>query len=106
MIGLVGVLVLIILLAIAYFPGVWLGKWWAKKESGAKAVNIFMYLNVIAWIFPMVGFFVSGLTLALGEGLKLSGNKYKIWAYGGMIVSIINAIAGAIMWQDQIEYFL
>jgi hypothetical protein len=96
----VGTFSLLLVVLIGYVPGWYLGKWWANKPSGPKVVNIAIYSGAIAWILPLLGFFVGGLALAGAKTLKLPGNKHLIWIYGGLIASFINAVIGAYMWLN------
>jgi len=96
----IGLISVLIVVAIGFFPGWWLGRWWGKKSSGPKMTSVAVYLNAIAWVIPLIGFFIGGLALGGAQATNLKGKKHLIWIYGGLIISFINAVVGAYMWTQ------
>lgn len=93
--GIAGLLGFLVAFAIGYFPGMWLGKWWGKKASAERSVKYLIYINIIAWLIPLIGYFVGGLTLTMVHEKKIPGKLYPILGYGGLLLSVINGIWGA-----------
>ncbi|HEY9774781.1 MAG TPA: hypothetical protein V6C81_13550 [Planktothrix sp.] len=87
-----------VLNAIAGGMGALLGHFGSQKfGADGKFARIISFANLVAWLSPMFGFFMSVATLVAANKSTQSATKMRTMAAICMAASSINCIAGAVI---------
>ena len=88
-------LVVVLGLGLSMIVGDKLTVWYAKnRKVDVFLASVIMWSNLIAWIIPILGAFVAGITLKLGEQFPKESKKYY-WLGGiGCFVTLACAAIG------------
>jgi RNA polymerase subunit RPABC4/transcription elongation factor Spt4 len=71
----------------------WFGGWYSKREKQSyKIKNIICWSNTISWLIPILGLGTGIIAYRFGQIDKVS--KYRKLGILGLVLSIINGIAG------------
>ncbi len=65
-----------------------------KISTDSKILKIIVYLNIVAWVIPILGVFIATTSFGLREKFTQK-NKHLIITSIGLIFSIINFMLGA-----------
>lgn len=85
-------------LLIPVLLGWYLASWYSKRFEKENGVTKFIaWINTASWFIPAIGFFTSLASINFSYKYGQKDKKYFVLGIIGLVLSLINALIGAVM---------